>query len=116
MNPEDRDFMMKMAEFVARNGPEFEEMMRAKQKFNPKFAFLFNGDKYHGYYRARVAELKAATAAAVKAHKNAGEAAIHVAHFKAQLLRRVLEGASAANIKEVTTWALEQHFSKAGFF
>lgn len=32
-----------LSEFVVRNGPEFENMARARQAGNPKFAFLFNG-------------------------------------------------------------------------
>lgn len=42
-----------MAQFVARNGPEFEEMTKNKQKGNPKFDFLFGGE-YYPYYRFKV--------------------------------------------------------------
>lgn len=42
-----------MAEFVARNGPEFESITKAKQQGNPKFGFLFGGD-YYQYYQWRV--------------------------------------------------------------
>lgn len=42
----------KLAEFVARNGPEFEQMTKNKQQANPKFAFLFGGE-YYGYYQWR---------------------------------------------------------------
>lgn len=34
----------KLTEFVARNGSQFEEMMRQKQNGNPEFAFLFGGE------------------------------------------------------------------------
>lgn len=43
-----------MAQFVARNGQEFEEMTKNKQSGNPKFLFLFGGE-FHRYYRFRVA-------------------------------------------------------------
>lgn len=43
----------KLAEFVARNGPEFETITKAKQQSNPRFSFLFGGDFYQ-YYQWRV--------------------------------------------------------------
>ena len=46
---EQRNIIDKLANFVARNGPKFEELTKSKQKDNPKFAFLFGGD-YHSYY------------------------------------------------------------------
>ncbi|KAJ7534767.1 hypothetical protein O6H91_12G003300 [Diphasiastrum complanatum] len=33
-----------LAEFVVRNGPQFEQMTRSKQGADPKFAFLFGGE------------------------------------------------------------------------
>uniref|UniRef100_A0AAQ5XBX7 Calcium homeostasis endoplasmic reticulum protein n=1 Tax=Amphiprion ocellaris TaxID=80972 RepID=A0AAQ5XBX7_AMPOC len=44
----------KLAQFVARNGPEFEKMTMEKQKDNPKFSFLFGGE-YFGYYKCKLA-------------------------------------------------------------
>ena len=44
----------KLAEFVARNGPEFEQMTKIKQKNNVKFAFLQKGSEFHSYYQYRV--------------------------------------------------------------
>lgn len=44
---------MKLAQFVARNGPEFEEMTKQKQRDNPKFEFLFGGP-FHQYYVCQV--------------------------------------------------------------
>lgn len=44
----------KLAQFVARNGPEFEKMTMEKQKDNPKFSFLFGGD-FFTYYRCKLA-------------------------------------------------------------
>lgn len=43
----------KLAQFVARNGPEFEQMTKQKQKDNPQFGFLFGG-LYFNYYQYRV--------------------------------------------------------------
>ncbi|XP_073977010.1 SR-related CTD associated factor 6 [Rhodnius prolixus] len=48
-----RNIIDKLAQFVARNGPEFEQMTKNKQKGNPKFSFLFGGDYYH-YYQYKV--------------------------------------------------------------
>uniref|UniRef100_A0A8C5FYN3 Calcium homeostasis endoplasmic reticulum protein n=1 Tax=Gouania willdenowi TaxID=441366 RepID=A0A8C5FYN3_GOUWI len=49
-----RNVIDKLAQFVARNGPEFEKMTMEKQKDNPKFSFLFGGD-YFSYYKCRLA-------------------------------------------------------------
>ncbi|KAJ7308257.1 hypothetical protein JRQ81_008783 [Phrynocephalus forsythii] len=55
--PEDQELLNvidKLAQFVARNGPEFEKMTMEKQKENPKFSFLFGGD-FYGYYKYKLA-------------------------------------------------------------
>ncbi|XP_055910093.1 calcium homeostasis endoplasmic reticulum protein isoform X2 [Eupeodes corollae] len=49
-----RNIIDKLAEFVARNGPEFEQITKQKQKGNPKFDFLYGGE-YCNYYEWRVA-------------------------------------------------------------
>lgn len=54
--PEDQDLrniIDKLANFVARNGPEFEQMTKNKQKDNPKFSFLFGGEHFN-YYQYKV--------------------------------------------------------------
>lgn len=43
----------KLANFVARNGPEFEQMTKQKQRDNHKFAFLFGGENFN-YYQYKV--------------------------------------------------------------
>lgn len=48
-----RKIIDKLAQFVARNGPEFEQMTKNKQKDNPKFSFLFGGE-YFNYYQYKV--------------------------------------------------------------
>lgn len=44
----------KLAEFVARNGPEFENMTKIKQQKNSKFSFLQQGEEFNDYYQYRV--------------------------------------------------------------
>ena len=50
---ETRTIIDKLANFVARNGPEFEAMTKKKQQHNSKFSFLFGG-QYHQYYLWKV--------------------------------------------------------------
>ncbi|XP_051860840.1 calcium homeostasis endoplasmic reticulum protein isoform X2 [Drosophila albomicans] len=49
-----RNIIDKLAEFVARNGPEFEAITKQKQQNNPKFEFLYGGE-FANYYQYRVA-------------------------------------------------------------
>ncbi|ELW67089.1 Calcium homeostasis endoplasmic reticulum protein, partial [Tupaia chinensis] len=49
-----RNVIDKLAQFVARNGPEFEKMTMEKQKDNPKFSFLFGGE-FYSYYKYKLA-------------------------------------------------------------
>ncbi|XP_065359706.1 calcium homeostasis endoplasmic reticulum protein [Calliphora vicina] len=49
-----RNIIDKLAEFVARNGPEFEMITKQKQQNNPKFEFLYGGE-HAAYYQYRVA-------------------------------------------------------------
>ncbi|KAJ8934305.1 hypothetical protein NQ318_008489 [Aromia moschata] len=53
LNTELRNIIDKLAQFVARNGPEFEQMTKNKQKGNPKFQFLYGGE-YFNYYQFKV--------------------------------------------------------------
>uniref|UniRef100_H2YFS5 SURP motif domain-containing protein n=1 Tax=Ciona savignyi TaxID=51511 RepID=H2YFS5_CIOSA len=52
--PEVKNIIDKLANFVARNGLEFENMTKSKQRNNPKFSFLFGGQHF-GYYRYKLA-------------------------------------------------------------
>lgn len=54
---EQQNIIDKLAEFVARNGPEFEALTSEKQRDNPKFAFL-RGGEFHEYYIFRVNEAR----------------------------------------------------------
>lgn len=53
-----KNIIDKLAQFVARNGPEFEQMTKNKQKGNPKFQFLYGGE-YYNYYQYKVASEQA---------------------------------------------------------
>lgn len=48
-----KNIIDKLAQFVARNGQEFEQMTKTKQKDNQKFSFLFGGD-FFNYYQYKV--------------------------------------------------------------
>ena len=48
-----RNIIDKLANFVARNGPQFEELTKEKQRSNAKFQFLYGGE-YHAYYKWKV--------------------------------------------------------------
>ncbi|KAM6555413.1 hypothetical protein CsatB_002432 [Cannabis sativa] len=52
-NPELHKRIDKLVEYVVKNGPTFEDMIREKQQFNLDYAFLFGGDG-HGYYRYKL--------------------------------------------------------------
>ena len=56
--PDIKNIVDKTAQFVARNGPEFEQRILSdnEKKQNPKFAFLQASDPFH-YYVAKVQEL-----------------------------------------------------------
>ncbi|KAK4319739.1 hypothetical protein Pmani_009394 [Petrolisthes manimaculis] len=56
--PEVRNIVDKTANFVARNGPEFEARIRQHEQNNPKFNFLNPGDPYHAYYQHKVNECR----------------------------------------------------------
>ena len=53
LDPETKNIIDKLANFVARNGPEFESMTKKKQHNNSKFSFLFGGE-HHSYYLWKV--------------------------------------------------------------
>lgn len=53
-----KNIIDKLADFVSRNGPEFEQMTKNKQKGNAKFSFLFGGEFYN-YYQYKVTTAQA---------------------------------------------------------
>ena len=56
LNSHKKDIVDKTASFVARNGPSFEERIKANEIDNPKFNFLTPTDPYHAYYQHKVKE------------------------------------------------------------
>ncbi|KAK3237352.1 hypothetical protein CYMTET_52569 [Cymbomonas tetramitiformis] len=56
--PDIRSIVDKTAQFVGRNGPEFEKRILANEKNNAKFNFLIPTDPYHPYYRFKVDEAR----------------------------------------------------------
>lgn len=52
--PDIRAIIDKTAQFVSRNGVEFEKRILANEQNNVKFNFLRPTDPYHAYYRMRV--------------------------------------------------------------
>eukprot|EP00898_Chlorokybus_atmophyticus_P003838 jgi/Chlat1/4455/Chrsp29S04408 len=51
-----RNIVDKTAQFVAKNGAEFEKRIHASNKGNVKFNFLNPGDPYHAYYQYKLKE------------------------------------------------------------
>lgn len=51
-----RGIIDKMAEYVARNGDEFQEVVKNKKRDDPRFAFLQTGHIHHDYYLAKKTE------------------------------------------------------------
>nr|CAB3471199.1 unnamed protein product [Digitaria exilis] len=49
-DPELQKRIDKLVEYIGKNGPEFEAMIRDKQHDNPDYAFVFGGEG-HAYYR-----------------------------------------------------------------
>ncbi|ORX56120.1 hypothetical protein BCR36DRAFT_410149 [Piromyces finnis] len=56
--PEIRNIIDKTASFVARNTVQFENLIKEKEKFNPKFSFLNPNDPYYSYYQFKIKESK----------------------------------------------------------
>ena len=67
----------KTAQFVARNGPEFEQRILKNEQQNTKFSFLQPNDPFNAYYHAKVKELGggAATAASASATSTSAQVA-----------------------------------------
>ncbi|KAK4797221.1 hypothetical protein SAY86_029547 [Trapa natans] len=57
--PDIRNIVDKTAQFVAKNGPEFERRIVQSNAGNPKFNFLNPSDPYHAYYQHRLSEFRA---------------------------------------------------------
>ncbi|KAF6158351.1 hypothetical protein GIB67_022431 [Kingdonia uniflora] len=53
LDPELHKVIDKLVEYIAKNGPEFEAMIRDKQQDNPAYSFLF-GSEGHSYYLSKL--------------------------------------------------------------
>ncbi len=60
--PDIRVIADKTADFVARNGPDFEARIMATSQENAKFRFLSQNDTFRPYYDMRVLVIKASVA------------------------------------------------------
>lgn len=56
--PDIRAIVDKTAQFVARNGPDFEKRILGSEKNNQKFNFLLPTDPYNAYYQSKIAAFK----------------------------------------------------------
>ncbi|KAJ8908139.1 hypothetical protein NDN08_008234 [Rhodosorus marinus] len=54
-----RNIIERTAEYVLRNGPEFERMTMEKNAENPAFGFLFPSHPYYPYYQSVIAKANA---------------------------------------------------------
>lgn len=53
-----RAIVLKTAQFVAKNGQEFERRILSSEQKNQKFSFLRADDPYHAYYRGKIEKFK----------------------------------------------------------
>jgi splicing factor 3A subunit 1 len=56
--PDLRGIVDKTAQFVAKNGKEFEVRIMGSEAGNQKFSFLRENDPYHAYYDFKVKEFQ----------------------------------------------------------
>ncbi|KAJ4915796.1 putative splicing factor 3A subunit 1 [Raphanus sativus] len=57
--PDIRSIVEKTAQFVSKNGLEFEKRIVASNAKNAKFNFLTSSDPYHAFYQHKLAEYRA---------------------------------------------------------
>lgn len=57
-DPQLASIIDRLVDFVARNGPEFEKMMKIKQQNDDRFNFMNEGEPYNDYYQSRLLELR----------------------------------------------------------
>ncbi|KAE9611734.1 hypothetical protein Lal_00011848 [Lupinus albus] len=94
--PDIRTIVDKTAQFVAKNGPEFEKRIIANNTGNAKFNFLNVSHPYHAYYQHRLAEFRAQNQSSdpsAAAPDSNGTAAAEKPDISAQFIpvRKVLE-------------------------
>ncbi|GLI60020.1 hypothetical protein VaNZ11_002084, partial [Volvox africanus] len=70
--PDIRAIIDKTAQFVSKNGVEFEKRILSNEKNNVKFNFLVPTDPYHAYYKLRIKDFSAEDGQAPKDQAPAG--------------------------------------------
>jgi splicing factor 3A subunit 1 len=68
-----RELVEKLADYIARNGKEFEEKVRVNQGHLAKMSFLNPEDEYYPYYQWRITENKEGRGATASAGRKTGE-------------------------------------------
>ncbi|CAA7029997.1 unnamed protein product [Microthlaspi erraticum] len=58
--PEVRFYLERAALLVTKKGPEFEKTMMSNHERNPDYRFFRSSDRYHEYYKSKLAEYSAA--------------------------------------------------------
>jgi calcium homeostasis ER protein len=53
-NVAQKNLIDKVAQYVTKNGSQFEQMMREKQRGNPEYSFLFQNGAFNKYYLSKV--------------------------------------------------------------
>lgn len=74
--PDIKNIVDKTAQFVAKNGPEFERRIIANNAGNAKFNFLNSSDPYHAYYQHRLSEFRAQTQASAQQTPQPADSAV----------------------------------------
>lgn len=74
--PDIRNIVDKTAQFVAKNGPEFERRIIANNAGNAKFNFLNSSDPYHAYYQHRLSEFRAQSQASAQQTPQPADSAV----------------------------------------
>ncbi|CAL8098080.1 unnamed protein product [Calicophoron daubneyi] len=72
MTPSERGIIDKMAEYVMRNGPEFEELVANQKGKDPRFGFLKPDHPLHAYYmkrRKQMASERSSSESSSRSHK-----------------------------------------------
>lgn len=61
-----RGIIEKLAAYVIKNGRAFESKIIEKEKYNPRFSFLFPNDPYHAFYQKKLGEYEKASSGKTK--------------------------------------------------
>jgi len=59
-DPDMKNIIDKLAAYIVKSGPQFEDVTKERQKGNPKFSFLHEGGEYYDYYKYRIFEARQA--------------------------------------------------------